>query len=161
MVEGREVWQTDRKLFGLSVIAGMRSMAAPALLAQDLTRRQPAALNETPFDFLRSPMTAVLFAGLALGEMVFDKLPFAPARIKPGVLTGRMMAGALVGATLSAERGLDETQGAIRGAMIAGLAAFASYILRITLGSVLSNAVAGLLEDLVVLGCGLSLIERP
>ena len=66
MVERGEVWQTDRKLFGLSVIAGMRSMAAPALLAQDLTRRQPAALNETQFDFLRSPMTAVLFAGLGL-----------------------------------------------------------------------------------------------
>lgn len=151
----------DRKAFGLSAIAGMRSMAALALLAQDVTRRQPGTLDGTAFAWLKSPRAAVILAALALGEMLMDKTPFVPARILPMPLSGRMASGALVGAALNAERGEDSAQGAIRGAMIAGLATLAAYVVRMALGREITNVGAGLVEDGVVLSYGFDLIERP
>lgn len=151
----------DRKAFGLSAIAGMRSMAALALLAQDFTRRQPEALDNTAFAWLKTPRAAVILAALAVGEMFMDKMPFVPARILPMPLSGRMASGALVGAALNAERGEDSAQGAIRGAMIAGLATLVAYIVRVALGKEITNVGAGLVEDGVVLSYGFDLIERP
>ncbi|HOA22387.1 MAG TPA: hypothetical protein PK801_06210 [Aggregatilineales bacterium] len=161
MAESMVEQRTDPKLFGLSVISAMRGAAGPALLAQDFNRRKPPTLAGTQFDFLASETTAGLLSMMAVGEMVLDKMPFAPARISPLPLAGRMASGALVGAALSAEQGEDVTRGAIRAALITAVATFVLYFVRIVLGKSFSTLLSGMLEDAVVLAYGWSLIERP
>lgn len=161
MAESMTRQHTDPKLFGLSVISAMRGMSGPALLAQDFSRRKPPTLAGTEFDFMTSDTTAGLMSMVAVGEMVFDKMPFAPPRISPPALAGRMASGALVGAALSTERGEDVTRGAIRGALITGVATFVMYFTRMVLGKSFSMVLSGILEDAVVLAYGWSLIERP
>lgn len=60
----------------------------------------------------------------ALGEMAFDKSRKAPSRLRPAPLAGRVLLGAVAGATYARRRG-----GGIAGpAVVAGLAAAgASY----------------------------------
>ncbi len=58
----------------------------------------------------------------ALGEMAFDKSRKAPSRLKPAPLGGRVMLGAIAGATFAHRQGAGKAGPAI----VAGLAAAAA-----------------------------------
>lgn len=133
----------------LGVTAGLRTMTAPAALA--LARQQPGAER---IWFLDSPRTVRVLTGLAVGELVFDKLPFAPKRIAPAALSGRLLSGAMCGAAVAPE---DETAGALLGIAGALASSFAGYFLRRRLGRVrgVPDALIGLSEDAVAIGIGL------
>jgi uncharacterized membrane protein len=62
-------------------------------------------LADTPAKFLGSTVAAYLFAALALGERVADKLPRTPSRTTPGPFIGRIVTGGLSGAALTAGSG--------------------------------------------------------
>jgi uncharacterized membrane protein len=77
--------------------------------------------------FVGSPLATYGFSALALGELVADKLPFIPSRTSPGPLFGRVVLGALSGATLCAATGGSLASGAILGGAGGAIGAFAGY----------------------------------
>ena len=78
-------WQT----LGLSTLAGMRSMSAPAFLSASLVRHNSPQLGDSFLRFMQQPITAKILAVLAGGEIIGDKLPNTPDRTAPNVLLGR------------------------------------------------------------------------
>ena len=59
--------RTYLNAFGIGVIAGIRSMMAPALVSHKLSRIEPDPLPDSPLHFITSSKTATTFAVLALG----------------------------------------------------------------------------------------------
>jgi len=133
----------------LGVTAGLRSMTAPASLA---LAQQQKFEHERLWP-LGSRRVAQVLTMLAIGEMVFDKLPFAPNRIAPGVLTGRVLSGAMCGAAVSRR---DQKAGALLGMAGALAGSFAGYFIRKAAGrtSGLPDAVIALAEDALAMGIG-------
>ncbi|HJX87294.1 MAG TPA: DUF4126 family protein, partial [Gemmatimonadales bacterium] len=83
----------------LGVLAGLRSMTPPAVVAW-AARLGHLELDPTPLAFLGSAVAAWLFAAAALGELVGDKLPFTPNRTRRGPFVARLLTGALSGGAL-------------------------------------------------------------
>ena len=147
---------------GLAAIAGIRSMAAPALLSKAVGRGDVGNLAETPFAALGSGRVPALLEALMIGEMVGDKTPFIPARTSAGPVFGRALFGAIVGAALSASSG----RGGARGALVGVLSALAGVyaIDRLRSGATqelgVPDRIFGLLEDGLVLSVGNRLLRR-
>ena len=141
----------------LGALAGGRSMAAPALLAEYLRRQGPAASLRRPFNLLANPRAALLFKVAALGEVIADKLPTTPNRIESGPLAGRMAAGALAGISLAMRADASPLAGAVVGGAAAAAGSYAGYALRRWLGQRLPipDPFLGLAEDILVYGAGL------
>ena len=62
----------------LGVIAGMRSMAAPALVSDYLARSQSPSQGRSPLRWLGTTKVAAITKLLAAGEIVGDKLSMEP-----------------------------------------------------------------------------------
>lgn len=147
---------------GLGLVAGMRSMSAPALLAGHLVEHRRRRREGVASRLLASPGRCRLLRLLAAGEMVADKMPFIPARTEPMPLAGRAAMGALCGAALAEHRGGARAGAAVLGAAAAVAATFAAYHLRRAAGQrlALPDAMLGVAEDALVVGLGRSLL-RP
>ena len=147
---------------GLAAIAGIRSMAALALLARAIRRGDVPGLAGTPFAALGSGRVPVLLQALMIGEMVGDKTPFIPARTSAPALLGRALSGALVGAALWASSDRTAPPGALVGAASALAGAYAIDRLRsgATENLGVPDRVFGLLEDGLVLAVGTRLLGR-
>ncbi|HZI16217.1 MAG TPA: DUF1990 family protein [Myxococcus sp.] len=91
----RGQWLTP---LGLGVLAGMRSMSAPTLVSRRLSQ-DPGPRKDPLSAALARPWVSKVLGLLALGELVVDKLPKTPARVKWVPLTGRILTGALAGAS--------------------------------------------------------------
>ncbi|OUJ71912.1 DUF4126 domain-containing protein [Hymenobacter crusticola] len=152
-------WQT----VGLGVLAGMRSMTAPALLSHSLANNPSKKLGKSRLRFLQSPTTATVLKVMAGGEMVGDKLPNAPDRTVPPVLGGRIVSGALVGAATYRAAGGKALQGALLGSAAAVAATYGALALRKYLGKAtgLPDTVWGLTEDATTVASGLALLKNP
>ncbi|MGH7519548.1 MAG: DUF4126 family protein, partial [Gemmatimonadales bacterium] len=87
--------------FAIGVVAGLRSMTAPAAVAWAACFGW-LHLEPTPLAFLGSAVARYVLLALMLGELVVDKLPFTPGRTRPGPFAGRILAGGLAGAALAA-----------------------------------------------------------
>ena len=141
---------------GMGMVAGMRSMSAPALVSDHFARhplrppgRLPAPLAGPAPDgnHLQIPgrrrsrgrQTAVL-----------------PARIDPGPLAGRAVSGALAGGAVCVAEGESLAAGAAIGALAAVASAFVFYHLRKSLGEKthIPDPVLALAEDALVLSVG-------
>lgn len=110
-------------------LAGLRSLTPPALLSL-VGARGRGKLGRSDFGFLKNRGSLYAFAALAAGELVADKLPGIPARIKPGPLTARVASGALCGAAVFAAERERVAVGALVGGAAAAAASFAAYHLR-------------------------------
>lgn len=100
--------------FLLGVVTGARSQLAPALLAWSPER----ATDPKPLRLLRTPAGRALSALAAAGELVGDKLPGTPSRLKPPVFGARLAAGAAVGAATATDRSrTGQALGAVAGAV--------------------------------------------
>ena len=143
------------KTAALAAISGVRSMAAPALLARAVARGEVTGLGGTRFAALGSGRIPTVLEVLMVGEMGGDKTPFVPSRTSPGPLLGRALSGALVGSALFVSGGRRGVPGALLGAASALGGVFAADRLRsvTTQGLGLPDPIFGLLEDgLVLLG---------
>ncbi len=81
-------------------LAGMRSMSALAI-SSNLASGAGLFKPKTPLlRFLKKPAVQVSSYVLTAAEMIGDKLPATPDRIKPVPLTGRVLMGALSGAVI-------------------------------------------------------------
>jgi uncharacterized membrane protein len=113
------------RTFSLGLVAGMRSLTAPALLRSWLSRQQHLA--PTPLDHVATP--AVLTV-LATGELLADKLPFTPDRTSPPSVVFRALSGALVGGSFCAANRRSPVAGALIGVAGAMAATYGAFYLR-------------------------------
>jgi uncharacterized membrane protein len=150
---------------GIGALAGLRTFTPPSVVSQ-AARRNLLPLRRSPLRFLRSAASANTFAALAAGELVGDKLPFMPSRLKPEALTARFASGALCGAALmAAHRNRDHNAllaGAVVGALAAIAGAFAGYHFRRQLGQKLNvgDPAIAVIEDMIAVAGSVALVRR-
>jgi uncharacterized membrane protein len=147
--------------FLIGVVAGLRSLTAPAVVAWAAHRRW-LELRYSPLAFLHSTAAFIILAVLALAELVVDKLPATPGRTQPPGLIARFVTGALSGGAVSVAGGHSLVLGAILGAVGGIVGAFAGYQVRTRLVTALKvpDFVIAVLEDAVAIGGGLLIVSR-
>ena len=146
----------------LGIVAGSRSMSAPALVSRHLAQAQPARLTHPRLRWLASPKTATLLKLLALGELIGDKLPATPSRLAPGPLVFRALSGGLSGAALCAQEEEQIGTGAVIGGLAALLSAYGFYHLRQFAGKKLKlpDPLVGAAEDTAILLLGWNALKK-
>src|SRR5438046_4696612 len=87
--------------FLIGVIAGLRSMTAPAAVSW-AARLGWLHLENTWLAFLGFAATPYVVSLLAIGELITDKLPKTPSRKAPPGFIARLATGAMCGAALGA-----------------------------------------------------------
>ena len=147
--------------FGIGVIAGLRSMMAPAVVSW-AAHRKDLDLQDSRLAFLGDAPAPYVFTALALAELVWDKLPKTPSRKSPGPFMARVVLGALSGAALS----MAAKQSSLVGALLGGLGAVAGTLGGYEARTRLVKAIHGpdveiaVLEDAVAIGGGVFLVSR-
>jgi uncharacterized membrane protein len=146
--------------FALGIVAGLRSMTAPAAIAWS-AHFGWLHLDGTPLAFLDSAPARYLLLALMLAELVADKLPFTPSRTRPGPFTGRILTGGLAGAALAAGLGQSLPLGAVAGALGAVAGTLGGYRARTGLVRALEvpDYVVALTEDVVAVGGALLIVS--
>jgi uncharacterized membrane protein len=146
--------------FLVGVIAGLRSMTAPAAVSW-AARLGWLHLENTPLAFLGAAVTPYIMSLLALGELVADKLPTTPSRKAAMGFGARIVTGALCGAAVGAPGGslvpclLTGIVGAIAGT-------FGGYEARVRLVKATGgkDLPIALLEDAIAVGGAFFLLSR-
>jgi len=146
--------------FLIGVIAGLRSMTAPAAVSW-AAQLGWLHIENTWLAFLGFRFTPYIFTALALGELIADKLPKTPSRKAPGPFAGRILMGALSGAALGASSG-TLLGGLVAGAVGAVVGTLGGYefrarLVRATGGKDLPIA---LLEDVIAVGGAAFIVTR-
>jgi len=145
----------------LGVLAGMRSMAGPAVLGR-LLKAGVLDGAKGPLALVSKPGIGVATGIMTLGEMVADKLPIAPNRTAAGPLLGRAVLGGVAGAALFQAQRRSAMAGGLIGAAAAVGAAYAAFEIRKQAVRRLGwrDGLVALAEDAVVAGLGLALTSR-
>ena len=135
--------------FLIGVIAGLRSMTAPAAVSWG-ARMGWLHVENSWLAFLGFQFTPYIITVMAIGELIADKLPKTPSRKAAGPFGFRIVSGALCGAAV----GGGAIGGAIAGALgaVAGTLGgyeFRARLVRATGGKDLPIA---LLEDAIAVG---------
>lgn len=146
--------------FLIGVIAGLRSMTAPAAVSW-AARLGWLHLDGTWLAFLGYSATPYIMTLLAVGELIADQLPATPSRKSPPGFIARLFSGALCGAAFGA------TGDALIGGMVAGIAGavvgtlggyeFRVRLVKATGGKDLPIA---LLEDAIAIGGAFLIVSR-
>lgn len=146
--------------FLIGVIAGLRSMTAPAAVSW-AARLGWLHLENTGLAFLGYAATPYILSVLAVGELIIDKLPKTPSRKAPVPFIGRIVIGALCGAALGA------TSAGLIGGLLAGvLGAVAGTLGGYEFRARLVRAIGGkdlpiaLLEDVIAVGGAALIVSR-
>lgn len=139
--------------FALGVVAGLRSMTPPAVVAW-AAHLGWLQLDDTPFAFLISPVARYLLLAAMLGELVADKLSFTPSRTRPGSFLWRILSGGLAGAALAAGAGHGLVSGAVAGCLGAVAGTLGGYRARTGLVQALQvpDYAVAVAEDVVAIG---------
>jgi uncharacterized membrane protein len=147
--------------FLIGIVAGLRSMAAPAVTCWAAHLRW-LKLEHTPLAFMGSPITVGILTFLACAELVADQLPSTPARTQAPGLIFRFLTGGLSGAAVAISGGQSLALGAVLGAVGGIAGAFAGYQVRTRLVRALKvpDFVIAVLEDAVAIGGGFFLLSR-
>ncbi|MBC7900601.1 MAG: DUF4126 family protein [Saprospiraceae bacterium] len=143
------------------IIAGMRSMSAPALVSHHYAKENSPEVDDSLFNFMSSAKVAGALKVLAAGEIFADKSTFIPNRIDKGPLAFRAISGSICGATLCAAERERVGIGAIAGGIAAIASAFACYHLRRTIGenTNVPDILLGVAEDAIVVGLGSKILK--
>ena len=148
-------------LFGIGVIAGLRAMTAPAVVAW-AARLGWLSLAGTGLAFMGSTWAVVIFTVAAVGEFVTDQLPKTPPRTVPVQLVARIVSGGFSAACLSVAAGGSPLIGALVGGVGAVAGTYGGYHARVGLVHALhvpDRAIA-VPEDLIAIGTGLLVVSR-
>ncbi len=143
----------------LGAIAGMRSAAAPAIVADMIHKSTFKSLQHTRLSFLDTTPVRLGLKLFAAAEMAGDKSSKAPDRTKSPLLFGRALSGAFVGALFYKSSGSGILKGALIGGLSAVAATYFSFYIRKKAGekSGISDKVLGGIEDALVFTSGLAL----
>lgn len=136
----------------LGFVAGLRSMTPLAWLSRT-SKLDPEPANAAE-EALDSPTARIVTSMLASGELIGDKLPIIPNRLKPGPLTGRLIIGGLVGMRICRRYHQSLVVGALLGAASAGAGSYAGNYARTKLAenTKIPSFVPGLAEDGLAMG---------
>ena len=147
--------------FGIGVVAGLRSMTAPAIVAW-AAHQGWISLSGSHLAFMGSAWPVVIFTVGALAEFVADQLPTTPARTTAGPLAARIVMGSLTGACLGTAGGASLWLGALIGTIGAIAGGFGGYQARVRLVQSLHlrDIAIAIPEDLIAIGLGLFLVSR-
>jgi uncharacterized membrane protein len=138
---------------GIGVVAGLRAFAAPAALTWAAKRRW-VRLGNSPFATIISAKASKRITDLAVSELIADKLPFTPSRLKAGPLASRIVSGAVCGATIYGVVKRPLMEGAVLGGVGAIAGAFAGYHMRKRLSRDMPDLGVAVLEDALAIGGG-------
>lgn len=146
--------------FLLGMVAGLRSMTAPAAVSW-AARLGWLHLEGTPLAFLGFAITPYILSVLAIGELINDKLPKTPSRKTPVPFAARVVMGALCGAAVGVP-GQAWIVGIVAGALggvvgTLGGYEFRSRLVKATGGKDLPIA---LLEDAIAICAAFWLVSR-
>lgn len=147
--------------FGIGVVAGLRSLTAPAVVAI-AAQLGWINLHNSALAFMGSKWTVGIFIVLALVELVADQLPNTPARTAAVGLSARIVTGGLSGACLAVAGGAALVVGAVAGAIGGVAGAFGGYQARVGLVRSLRvpDVAIAVLEDVVAIALGLFFASR-
>lgn len=142
--------------FLIGIIAGLRTMMAPATLGL-AARFGGLSLVGTPLQFLGGSIAPWIFSVLAVGELANDKRPTTPSRKVPPQFGARIVSGAFAGAAI----------GAAHASLVLGLVAGVAGAVAGTLGGAAARGAlakrfgkdlpAALIEDAVAIVGGLAI----
>jgi len=140
----------------IGVVAGMRTMTAPAVVSW-AARLGWLHLDSTWLAFLGYSWTPWILTLAAIGELVTDQLPSTPSRKVPMQFGARIVTGALSGAALGVAGG-SLIAGAIAGAIGAVIGTLAGHAGRAQLAAAFGkDRPAAFIEDAIAI-VGASLI---
>jgi uncharacterized membrane protein len=147
--------------FLIGVVAGLRSMTAPAVTCW-AAHLGWLKLHGTPLSFMGSAVAVGIFTVLGCAELVADQLPSTPARTQPPGLIARFLLGGLAAAALAASGSQSLVLGGLLGATGGIAGAFAGYQARTRFVKALRvpDFVIAVLEDALAIGGGLFLVSR-
>jgi uncharacterized membrane protein len=134
----------------IGIVAGLRTMTAPAALAWGAVSGA-VAVDGSPVVFLSwrfAPWVLTVLAGM---ELIGDQLPMAPSRKLPLPFAARMVSGALCGAAVGIDQGalLPGLALGLAGAVIGTLGGYrARRRLAVAVGN---DRIAALIEDAVAI----------
>jgi len=148
-------------VFGIGVVAGLRSLTAPAAVAW-AAHLGWIDLHGSALAFMGSKWTVLIFTVLALAELVADQLPATPARTAAVGLSARVVSGGLSGACLAVAGGVALGFGMVAGAIGGIGGAFGGYHSRVGLVRALRvpDFVIAISEDAIAIGLGLFVVSR-
>jgi len=148
--------------FALGVVAGMRSMMAPAIFALTLSRRPEYVPNIAPVHWFALIPIAVILGISALGELVADKMPKTPNRTALGPFVVRLASGAITGAALVQVGGVSAWTGAVCGGVGAIAGTFGMFHARRFAGRLtrIRDPYIGAVEDVVAIAIAASVVAQ-
>ncbi|QCB55716.1 DUF4126 family protein [Sphingopyxis sp. PAMC25046] len=135
--------------FLLGAIAGARSMT-PLAAVSDAAKQRILPANNGGLRALGHPIVAAGTKALAAGELAGDKMDSAPDRIVAPGIAARIVAGAIVGASIAPRE--QRMLAALLGVAGAVSAAFVTFDLRMRAIRRFGQKPTGLVEDALVLG---------
>jgi len=138
---------------GIGVVAGLRSMTAPAVIACAAKRRW-IHLGSSPFARIISLRGSRTITELAISELIVDKLPFTPSRLNAGPLASRIVSGAICGLAVCGAVKRPLAAGALLGGLGAIAGALAGHHVRKSLSREMPDFAVGLVEDALAVGGG-------
>lgn len=147
--------------FLLGVVAGLRSLTAPAVLAW-AAHHNWLNLHNSSLSLLTTTLAMAIFIALAVGELIADQLPFTPSRTAPPGLIARILMGALCGAGIAVAGSQSIPLGAAIGIAGALVGTYGGYQARTGLVRALKapDLVIATLEDVVAIGGALLIVTR-
>ena len=136
----------------IGVVAGLRTMTAPAAVAW-AARLGVLHLDGTWLGFLGAAWTPWVLSVLALGEYLGDLLPATPSRTTPPQFGARLVSGAACGAAMGFSGG-GWLGGLVAGLIGAAIGTVGGAAARKRLAMAVSRVPAGLVEDGVAIVLG-------
>jgi len=136
-------------IFAIGIFSGLRALSPIAVLCW------LGVLHRLPVNgwdaFVRSKVVAGLFSFGALGELIADKLPKTPSRLKQPGFSIRIAMGFFCGLLLATAGSFSLTGGALLGAVGAVAGSYLGYFARsrITSNFGLPDLPVALVEDVI------------
>ncbi len=155
------VWPVLLVAFCLGALTGLRTFTPIAVLVWMLRLHHVFILG-SKFYFLHNLTPIVILTILAVGELIADKLPSMPSRLRPPGLLGRLIFGAICGVISGQTWGASWEVSAVAGLLGAILGAVAGYEIR--KGWVHSlhwhDLPVALIEDVIAIGGSILVVSR-
>jgi uncharacterized membrane protein len=148
-------------LVGIGFLSGLRAFTPLALVAW-LAVWGWLPVAGSPFWFVGREAFAIVIVGLALLELIGDKLPKTPARIHPMPLIARVITAGMACGAVSFSAGTSWYIGALLGAIGSVLGAFIGYHVRraITTRMHFPDWIVALAEDCITVAGTLYLVHN-
>jgi uncharacterized membrane protein len=137
-------------------------MMAPAAVSWAASNGR-LSLGKSPLWLLDSQRAERTTRKLALGELVSDKTPLLPSRLKPASLLWRLLSGGVCGAAFSVSEGDKPSTGAALGATGALVGSLLGYAwrTRVIKQCQIPDIAGALLEDALAIGLAAALVSCP